>query len=118
MRPLSFVLLAVAALSAVTGALTPTSYLTPADRDRLKGVFSAGLASEADAGYAVLGLGLLGEAVPNTVCAKLTAGMKGSVGAVQVAAQAAKVAKCGGSKASGEAAQVKYKIRKKSKGIF
>jgi len=46
-------------------ALTPSSFLNTLDKARLKGLFEANLADEASVSYAVLGLTLLGEPVPN-----------------------------------------------------
>lgn len=78
----------VLSLAVLSSALTPASYLTSGDKDRLRNVFKASLAQDdlSSVAYSVLGFKLLGEAVPDSasVCKKLQKGVEG--GDVQVAA--------------------------------
>ena len=78
----------VLSLAVLGSALTPASFLTSADKDRLRNVFKTSLAQDdlSSAAYSVLGFKLLGEAVPDsaTVCKKLQKGVEGAD--VQVAA--------------------------------
>eukprot|EP00095_Tigriopus_kingsejongensis_P010482 maker-scaffold1034_size68570-snap-gene-0.14 protein:Tk10482 transcript:maker-scaffold1034_size68570-snap-gene-0.14-mRNA-1 annotation:"hypothetical protein DAPPUDRAFT_303417" len=89
----------VLAWSVVSHALTPSTYLSAADKSRLKGVFEAGLKSpdKEDFPLAVLGLNLLGEKTPDSagLCQKLQSGFTGqSLNRLYLASQAARVIQC------------------------
>ena len=58
----SFVFFTVFALAQ---GLTPSSFLTSVDKGRIKGLFVSNLNDQSSVSYAILGLKLLGEAIPN-----------------------------------------------------
>ena len=107
-------LFVIFAVFVVGQALTPTSFLSTLDKARLKGLFEAGLADEASVSYAILGLQLLGETIPNAsgLCKTLQANLdKNSVTAEAIFA-ASGAAKALGSctlKLNDQANQVLYK---------
>ena len=107
-------LFVIFAVFVVGQALTPSSFLSTLDKARLKGVFEASLADEASVSYAILGLQLLGETVPNAsgLCKTLQANVdKTSVTAEAIFA-ASGAAKALGSctlKLNDQANQVLYK---------
>ena len=63
----------ISAVLALAQGLTPSSFLSSSDKSRLKTLFQAGLSEENNLSYAILGLKLLGEQVPNPgdLCKKL-----------------------------------------------
>ena len=107
-------LFVIFAVFVVGQALTPTSFLSTLDKARLKGLFEAGLADEASVSYAILGLQLLGETIPNAsgLCKTLQVNVdKNSVTAEAIFA-ASGAAKALGSctlKLNDQANQVLYK---------
>merc|ERR1711962_1583238 len=50
---------------ALAQGLTPSSFLTPVDKGRIKGLFVSNLNDQSSVSYAILGLKLLGETIPN-----------------------------------------------------
>ena len=85
-------------LAATASALTPSSYLSSGDRARLKTVFEAALAGDdaASMSAGVVGLGLLGEAVPKgqDICNKLKPKLGASLSETYQAAVAGETLKC------------------------
>ena len=79
-KPLHLVV--VLSLAVLGSALTPSSFLTGSDKDRLRKVFKTSLAQDdlSSVAHAVLGFKLLGETVPDStaVCKKLQKGADGS----------------------------------------
>ncbi len=81
-------------------ALTPSSHLTAADKERLKTVFTAALAGGEDLAithFAIRGLELLGETVPEAqkLCEQMKPALRGSdLEGLYYAAVAGKAAKC------------------------
>ena len=53
------------AVFVVGQALTPSSFLSTVDKSRLKGLFETSLKDDAAVSYAILGLKLLGDTIPN-----------------------------------------------------
>ena len=53
------------AVFVVGQALTPSSFLSTVDKSRLRGLLETSLKDEASVSYAILGLKLLGETIPN-----------------------------------------------------
>lgn len=88
----------VLSLAMLGQALTPSSFFSTVDKQRLSKVFQSSLQDESLSSlhYAILGYGLLGETAPNSqdLCKKLESKMSGSVSNVYQAATAGAALKC------------------------
>ena len=87
----------VLAMAMLGQALTPSSFFSTVDKQRLTKVFDSSLKEDLPSlHYAILGYKLLGETAPNSqdLCKKLEAKMSGSVTNVYQAAVAGVALKC------------------------
>ena len=106
-------LFVIFAVFVVGQALTPSSFLSTVDKARLKGLFEASLSDEASVSYAILGLKLLGETIPNgaALCKTLQGNVDKASVSVETIFAASSAAKALGScalKLNAQATQVYF----------